>query len=77
MWLTYVLLYDGLLVRPLQGLLLSFALSIAQVAAAYSEDKARQGGDLGWKSRHVFPAVSFACDIMWESLRWHARHMQH
>lgn len=22
-----------------------------QVAAAYSEDKARQGGDLGWKSR--------------------------
>lgn len=22
-----------------------------QVAAAFSEDKARQGGDLGWKSR--------------------------
>ena len=24
-----------------------------QVAAAYSEDKARQGGDLGWKSRQA------------------------
>ena len=24
---------------------------ILQVAAEFSEDKARQGGDLGWKSR--------------------------
>ena len=26
-------------------------LAFIQVAAAFSEDKARQGGDLGWKSR--------------------------
>ena len=26
-------------------------LAFVQVAAALSEDKARQGGDLGWKSR--------------------------
>ena len=27
-----------------------------QVAATCSEDKARQGGDLGWKSRHAYSA---------------------
>ncbi len=29
----------------------AYMLAFIQVAAAFSEDKARQGGDLGWKSR--------------------------
>lgn len=42
-------------------------LGVGQVAKEYSEDKARQGGDLGWKRKNevvaAFAEAAFALDV--------------